>query len=303
MPGSPIASIADVVLVADRLIVADQLQDRVVAFTTDGTVIGVIGRLGDGPGEFRRPHSVVLDADGTILIGDATQRITRVTRDLDLVNVYRVNVPFQVRRLANVRDDIAITLFNPRLEGDNFALWSKEEGLGRTFDVRSPLLREVPYWPMAFTTLVAATPQHVFAVDNMAYPIRVYSADLEFLDSVGAAPPSWIQARRPEPNEFSLAVGPGSEIRSFLRSFTRVDRLGVLDDRYLVVSHRYPVGEYTSDDEFRADIYDTADGIVKIWQDVLLSGRMIAADDCMWLVVQAPPEPWTLACYRLAGVQ
>lgn len=43
---------------------------RISRFTKDGKFIGVIGKLGSGPGEFRTPHAMVLDSAGRLLVAD-----------------------------------------------------------------------------------------------------------------------------------------------------------------------------------------------------------------------------------------
>jgi DNA-binding beta-propeller fold protein YncE len=45
-------------------------NNRVVKFTKDGTFIKAWGRKGSGPGEFSEPHTIALDAQGRLFVGD-----------------------------------------------------------------------------------------------------------------------------------------------------------------------------------------------------------------------------------------
>ena len=43
---------------------------RISRFTSDGELIGVIGKLGSGPGEFKTPHAIELDSTGRLIVAD-----------------------------------------------------------------------------------------------------------------------------------------------------------------------------------------------------------------------------------------
>ena len=43
---------------------------RISRFTKDGEFIGVIGKRGSGPGEFKTPHAIVFDSTGRLLVAD-----------------------------------------------------------------------------------------------------------------------------------------------------------------------------------------------------------------------------------------
>jgi len=58
------------VLPDGRIAVADTHYHRVVLFAPDGTVAGMFGRDGDGPGEFRFPVGICAGDDGHIYVGE-----------------------------------------------------------------------------------------------------------------------------------------------------------------------------------------------------------------------------------------
>lgn len=53
-----------------RVYAADTHYNRVMVFEADGTPAGQFGRFGDGPGQFRLPTDVALDADGYIYVSE-----------------------------------------------------------------------------------------------------------------------------------------------------------------------------------------------------------------------------------------
>ena len=59
---------------AGNLYLLDTYSMRVVVVDPEGGFGGVIGRPGDGPGEFRFPRSLAVMPDGTVVVGDTGQR-------------------------------------------------------------------------------------------------------------------------------------------------------------------------------------------------------------------------------------
>jgi hypothetical protein len=55
---------------AGRYLITDMAQSRVVRFAPDGRWLDVIGRKGDGPGEFRGPTQAVPMSNGAFAVGD-----------------------------------------------------------------------------------------------------------------------------------------------------------------------------------------------------------------------------------------
>ena len=58
-----------------RIYVADRPNDRVVVFDASGGYAGVLGRSGDGPGEFRNPVAGAVDPSGSLVVWDSRRRI------------------------------------------------------------------------------------------------------------------------------------------------------------------------------------------------------------------------------------
>jgi hypothetical protein len=292
-----IGRINDVLFLEDQILVAEGMSHRVLAFSTDGRFSRAVGRGGTQPVEFRSPHSLVVDHDGTIIVADISDNLTRLTPDLDLVDVYTTDVPIYVGDLAKVGDGIVLFQPSNQERGDNFVVWDSEVGSGASFDPRNELVLTVPLWSNAWTSFLAVGSEHLYVADNMAYPIRRYTLDHQFVDTVGASPPSWRQAAQPTLGEFATRTGRQVSAREWLRAFTRIDGLFAVGDDWLVVTHRDPVTQSPSDDLLRADIYHLESGFQKVWEDIPLPGPIVEGGSCARIVVARPPEPWTLACW------
>jgi hypothetical protein len=73
--GDPIGSVASVALWGDRFVIADAMQSNVKLFDRSGTWTQTVGRVGDGPGEFRTPLAAFPHTDGRLIVLDAMGRV------------------------------------------------------------------------------------------------------------------------------------------------------------------------------------------------------------------------------------
>src|SRR5690606_39276534 len=74
-------SLHDALPIYGRLLVVDRHAGRLCIFSADGAIDTVIGRFGEGPGEFRQPNAAAVGLDGRILVTQATPRVTLLTPD------------------------------------------------------------------------------------------------------------------------------------------------------------------------------------------------------------------------------
>lgn len=54
----------------ERIYVLDEMGPRLLVFALDGTLVGQVGRAGEGPGEFAMPSAVDVDAQGVVRLVD-----------------------------------------------------------------------------------------------------------------------------------------------------------------------------------------------------------------------------------------
>ena len=66
--------VTDVAVAPDGRIYVAADQRAVLRFSRRGKLEAIVGRRGEGPGEYSLPQSVTVSRDGAVLVGDATQR-------------------------------------------------------------------------------------------------------------------------------------------------------------------------------------------------------------------------------------
>jgi len=65
-----LGSVSSVAYDGERVIVADRQVPAVRIYDADGTYLSDLGGVGEGPGEYQSPASVVVADDGRILVRD-----------------------------------------------------------------------------------------------------------------------------------------------------------------------------------------------------------------------------------------
>lgn len=81
----PLGSAADIVLWNGLFAVSDRLGDNVKLFSSEGDLEMTLGQVGDGPGEFRYPTSLAVDAhDRLVVLDEGHGRVSFFTQEGDL---------------------------------------------------------------------------------------------------------------------------------------------------------------------------------------------------------------------------
>ncbi len=66
------------------------LNNRIVHYAPDGTVIKTFGRKGSGPGELSEPHAIAMDSQGRLFVGDReNNRIQIFSQDGEFIDDWR----------------------------------------------------------------------------------------------------------------------------------------------------------------------------------------------------------------------
>ena len=69
---------------------AQQDGDRLVVVTPDGEFVRSVGSMGAGPGEFMGPHTLAIDAEGRVFVGDrSNNRVQILDQDLNFLDDWR----------------------------------------------------------------------------------------------------------------------------------------------------------------------------------------------------------------------
>lgn len=301
-PQQPVGAISAVAFGPQRrLAVADRQSDRVFVFNRRGTLQGIVGRPGEGPGEFEDPTDIIFDASGRLYVADAgAPHIIRYDAGLAPDSIIRLDEAFYALRLARSGKNLLAYVNAPGLRTPRLRLLQPDGKPIDRFHPSHPAYLETPYWSAATSRVLAASSERVVAGGNLIYPLALYTSDGTFLDSIGHAPRRWRQAPRPERGAFR---GPDRlrEFARWRRTFTTIQGVALLEDRYLVVSHEHldPDVLAYEDGEYFADVYDLRSR-EKRWTDVKLPGRVLIGGQHLTVLVQRPPYGWVLGTYEVA---
>lgn len=285
-----------------RLAVADRQSARAFVFDGRGALEAVLGGAGDGRGQFRGPNDVGFDAAGRLYVADAGRpRVTRYSAELALDTVFRLDGAHYAMRLTGVGENVLAYVNAPGVTARRLRLLRPGGRQIRAFHPSRPAYVNTPYWAAATERVLAASDDRVVAGGNLLYPLALYSADGTLVDSIGRPPESWKQAPRLERGAFR----PPNQREKFARwrrTFTTIQNVAIVDDRYLVVSHQDLDPEVLAYElaEHLADVYDLS-ARRKIWTDVELPGPVLAGGERLTVLLRTPPGGWELGTYEVSG--
>ena len=137
-------------------------------------------------------------------------------------------------RLLSARDSSPNGIWRVRGLGSQGWLRSPADGRGAAEAVMGRPL-DVPYWPSWASVVGARAGGTVYGAMDFVYVVRAHGADGSWADSIFTDPPSWRQARRPEPGEFADATD--AEIRAYFGTFDVITGLAAVSERVLIVAH------------------------------------------------------------------
>jgi len=295
---APADPIADIESVRDRpgggFILADRQASRVRLFDASGSIDGVLGGPGDGPGELREPTAALELDDGRVLV---------VQRADPRLTVFSPGAAPAVRSVPG-HYGFLIEHAGPRIlvgaatRETRFALISLDAESAISFGVIDPAVDATPLW-IWFATNSAAVLGDVIAVSTSFFPrIRLFDLDGDSIGALGEPPADWVPPSAPPISDVS---GPGDRerIEAWARSFTVVRRIVALGDSLLVVE--YGRHEPAEGDPYRvvptsADIY-RLDG-ARIASGIDLPGPVVGGGRRLLVLVAEPPDPWTVAAYE-----
>lgn len=290
-----------------RIAVPEPAAAQVRVYGPDGTLRRLLGRRGDGPGEFRRPMGVAFGDGGRLWATDAdAPRVTRFdTSGYD--TVFSLRGAYFGSEIEYVRGRLVV-----------FAMRDGEAPAGdrNLFDVYSPdgervaslhplrdVIRDTPGWITAARSRLTAGRAGIFTADNLLYPIYRWSPRGGLVDSLGTPPPSWVQASKPEPDRFR-AGDAWREFARWRRTFSTVGGLELFRDSLLLVEHEKldpEVVEYERATR-RLDLYRVRErSTSEIYRDVPLPGRLLHAGRHVYLLLANPAEAsgWTIGRYGI----
>lgn len=291
-PTDPIVDLKHISVASDgRILFADHRAARVRVFDQSGRAIATFGRHGDGPGEFRRPLDALVVAGETFVTDPGGGRITRYNSDFEVDTILESpgGLPADL-----VTDGSSLVL----LTGAPAAALkiSRNGQVQNTFVTPDSSAYSVPYWGSILNRSATILGNDLVVATNLLYPLWRHDLSGATTDSLGVAPPSFIAASKPERGRFAGAAQ--AEVSDWLRTFSVLDRIETYRDSVLIVVHGrfepYP-GEPWNLVHRSLDAYDSS--YRKVLEDIALPGRLLAADEYVYILLAEPPDAWTIGRY------
>lgn len=285
-----------------RLLIPDPTSGQVRVYAPDGSLLRVLGRRGEGPGEFLQPYAATFAPDGRVYVSDARiPRVTRFDASLAYDTTFALDRAVFGAEIAAIDSGVVVFAMRESDTAGVYDIYSPDgRPKGRFYPVPAPI-REVPYWISAARSRLAVGAHSIFVAVNLLYPVHRYDEAGEALGEFGVPPASWQPASRPEAGAF---VGPGARagFERWRRTFTTIGALGVLADSLLLVVHERLDPELVEYEAaaYRLDIYRLSDAPAKLYEDVPMPGRMLHAGDALYVLLANPAERggWILGRYR-----
>lgn len=280
-------------------VLADQGAARVRLFDSTGRQDEVLGRYGEGPGEFRTPTAAIELADGRVVVTDGSSPTLTVFAPTRTVQLGRVQgqYGFWIERLG---DNVVAGLGS---RGNRFAILDRLWDAIASFGPVQPEVNEVPFW-IFFANDRATVAKDRVIINTTFYPtLRIFDSTGDSVGTIGTPPPMWIPPNAP-PVDRLADPGDRERIEEWSRGFTVVRDLATVADTLVVV-------QYGSHDPQRDDPYHVEPAAIDVYA---LNGRKLAEGLALiqpivgggteLLVLSAqPPDPWTIAVYKWRGQQ
>ncbi|TVP54296.1 MAG: hypothetical protein EA351_13525 [Gemmatimonadales bacterium] len=288
-----------------HLAVADRMERRVLFFDDAGDLLGMFGREGEGPGEFRHILGIAWDERDRLWVSDNSGRITVIDATFAMDTLFEMGADTDyARRLGSSRGTMLVE--EHRFPPSGAAI--------RAYDLDGrpgPMLMAVPEeggrpyvlgefhassFPLGDTVLLAS---------SVNYPLLKVQADGTPLATFGTRPPSIGTMTFPAAGEFAGSRQIlGAE---WQRSFGTVRAIWAVHDSLIVVEHtrRHPEAGGIPPWHYWIDVYDRW-SMEKLAEDVSPPGFVVGVhDDLLWLLTGTPLTsepvggPWTVTGFRV----
>ena len=306
----PLLGVEDLAVdVAGNLFVLDGKTGRVHKYGPDGKYLASVPGTDGEPAGFWQPSgagagSIAFGQDRHLYVTGTARRVAfdsgqpvaavaRISPDLAVDTFFTVEGTYFLVQLRAWQDKLATVLMRPRGPGNEVAVYDYEGRSVATFHPRDERMEGVPYWTGWFTTHVAPAGDEL-VVANSLYPLHRYGSDGAPKGTFGSASASF---RLPSHPELFAFAGPEGRTRhdEWLKSFTTIDGVHVLDDSMVVVVLKDLNDRETalSEARYRADIFELGSGRL-LARDLTLGGRVVAADTALYVATQDSEEGWRL---------
>ncbi len=304
----PADSIAEVGAFLQRrnggFVIGDRLLPRVRSYGENGRLEAAVGRFGEGPFEFTRISAVAETVSDRIVVAGGQNRLTYFSRDLSPDTV--VTVSGFVADAMALGPDLILGMLAPESLGRNrrtasAPLIHRLSGHSLAWSAYPLPFTQVerPYWPSLATVPMAVAGDSVFVAVSLLYPVSILSGDGQVVNAIGTPPPSFQQVSVLEAGALSDASASG-QMPEFLASFQVIDRIDVVADSYLVLTHgqfdRSRQGLSGGRLHTSLDIYNRHTG-AKLYEDIPLprGSKVLGGGRYLYLLLNKDFPPWRIA--------
>lgn len=282
-----------------RMAVADRLSGRVSIYDSAGALLHLIGRSGEGPGEFVRPIDAALLDDGSVAVAETGRpRITRYDPETDSAHTFRLRDVHFGTAVAETDEGLAVYVSRSDPEAPRVQVYDPEGRIVDAFHRIRPEYHEVPYWLAMTKGLMAVGPGQVVVGANLTLPFIRYRADGAPIDSLAGDVPDWDPVPRPQAGRFTGSDGR-RQFESWRRTFPTVDAIEIYRDSMLLVAVESLDPEVLSTEvaDYRAHVFHLEGG--RLVGSFDLPGRLLHADDEIHVLTGEPPRGWTIGRFVL----
>ncbi len=217
-----------------RTFVTDQVQRRVLEFASDGALLRVFGRSGDGPGEFRGPTAMSVWGRDSLVVTDLTNRRVSVFRQSDGQFLWHANGLGSVSSLGPVGSRLIVASLSP----DSFTTVGILEPGSRTLRPALPL----PDSLLRHQLGIASFPRSVVGVSATHVVTAVLWSDVvSVFDSALAPQFSFVvprRTRRAIPVDLAAALRPVANTSGRSTLMPALISIEVLRNGWLAFVHK-----------------------------------------------------------------
>lgn len=238
----------------DRYFVLDAANPSVLVLNSEGVVEAVIGRKGQGPGEFNFPLSIDMDEKNLYVIDPKTQRLHLF--DIDTFAFKLSYFTIDGRDLALTKDYAIMTA--PQLETDNTVHWFSKQGKLAKQSLKIPDIAKDHQLISGDTSIDLDAAGNIYALHQMEYRIYKLNPKGKLIHSF----PGNHRIYVPPPEETFTKFRSRKKTNEWLSHWTHLYELAVSQKN----RHLY-VGLLHMDPSFHAlDVYDLEGNFLGGWK-------------------------------------
>lgn len=283
-----------------RFALVDRTSGRVSIYDSSGALADVVGRPGEGPGEFLRPVDAAFLDDGTLAIVETGQpRLTRYDMATGRTYSFRLKDAYYGVAVGETTRGLAVYVNGTDRRSPQLHIYDRQGELVDRLHTMQSEYRQVPYWSAMTKRLMAIKRDNqIVAGANLTLPFVLYGSDGSVIDSLVPALPGWHAVPRPARGQFT-----GGDARrrfeTWRRTFPTIDAIEIYRDSLLLVATE-ELDETVLSTEigtYDLHVFDLATG--SYLGGVPLPGRLLDAAEQIYCLTEEPPTGWIVSEYDL----